>query len=346
LQRGRTHWILWLKRFDDNWGKWEKPIAIARCPWKGLQLEARVKGAPVYEVLKPELGFGLTILPEPSPGDIFLDFEGDPYVGEGGFEYLLGYVIVDGDGVHQYTGLLANVLDWHRRENKSVWWEYYRLSALPSEELLDERSAISGLLFLQSVGGTAKAPIHRYNFPIQETDLRGGEDLKSCGGAALGKLEEMSFDDRTVDIKKRGDTAGVHPEAIFAHQLIQTDVLANALFRIGEWVADRGISGDGEYQTARDLLLRLPPVLASGPMRQPEESALGAAVRIAPKLSGVLPIQGPPGSGKTFIGARMICELVDIRSSSAASCWATPSCFTKMAPTPRRWQWEHSPAKS
>src|SRR5262249_25846054 len=47
-----------------------------------LQIEARAKGVPVYDVLKTELGFGLTILPEPSAGDIFLDFEGDPYVGE------------------------------------------------------------------------------------------------------------------------------------------------------------------------------------------------------------------------------------------------------------------------
>ncbi len=31
---------------------------------------------------------------------------------------------------------------------------------------------------------------------------------------------------------------------------------------------------------------------------------------MAPKLRGVYPIQGPPGAGKTFIGARMICELV------------------------------------
>jgi uncharacterized protein len=124
-------------------------------------------------------------------------------------------------------------------------------------------------------------------------------------------LEEISFAHHTIDIKKRGDTAGEHPEAIFAHQLIQTDAQANALVRIGEWVADRGISGDGAYKTARDLLLRVSPALASDPMRRPEESALEAALRIAPKLSGVLPIQGPPGSGKTFIGARMICQLVD-----------------------------------
>jgi hypothetical protein len=28
--------ILWIKQYDDNEGKWEKPFAIARCPWKGL----------------------------------------------------------------------------------------------------------------------------------------------------------------------------------------------------------------------------------------------------------------------------------------------------------------------
>ena len=86
-------------------------------------------------------------------------------------------------------------------------------------------------------------------------DLRGGEDLRSCGGVALGKLEEVSFDDRTIDIKKRGDAAGEHPEAIFAHRLIETDVQANALVRIGEWVADRRIDLDGEYRAAQPLAL-------------------------------------------------------------------------------------------
>jgi hypothetical protein len=66
---------------------------------------------------------------------------------------------------------------------------------------------IAGVQFVASVGGTAKAPVHRYSFPAQETDLRGGEALKSCGGEALGKLDEISFEGRTVDIKKRGNTA-------------------------------------------------------------------------------------------------------------------------------------------
>jgi AAA domain len=175
---------------------------------------------------------------------------------------------------------------------------------------MDEPSAISGLTFLEAAGGTAKAPVHRYSFPLQETELRGGEDLRSCGGENLGKVEAISLDARTIDIKKRGDTASVHPAALYAHQVIKTDEQANALLRIGEWVADHGLSAAGEYQAARSLLLRTPPELGGAPMRFPGETALEAALRIAPKLSGILPIQGPPGTGKTYIGARMICELV------------------------------------
>jgi hypothetical protein len=36
LHRGRTHWILWSKSYDDNWGKWEEGQAIARCAVTGL----------------------------------------------------------------------------------------------------------------------------------------------------------------------------------------------------------------------------------------------------------------------------------------------------------------------
>src|SRR5262249_7469660 len=85
-----------------------------------LQVVARAKGTPIYEVLKPELGFGLHILPEPSLGDIFLDFEGDPYVGEGGFEYLLGYLAADEGREPQYTGLWAV----SREEEKSNFEQF------------------------------------------------------------------------------------------------------------------------------------------------------------------------------------------------------------------------------
>jgi hypothetical protein len=84
---------------------------------------------------------------------------------------------------------------------------------LSAEDLLHERAGLAELMFLEQAGGTAKAPIHRYR--LQDTDIRAGDDLRSIGGENFGKVVAISLDDRTIDIKKHGDTAGLHPEAVF-----------------------------------------------------------------------------------------------------------------------------------
>ena len=215
------------------------------------------------------------------------------------------------DKEQQARWILANVLDWHRREEKAVWWEYFRLADLSAGDLLDERAGLSGLAYVGAVGGTARAPIHRYSFPPQETEVRGGEDLRNLGGARLGKVEAIYFETSIVDIKKRQDTAGLHPEAVFAHSHVGGQVMADALVRIGEHVADHGLRGNGPYQAARDLLLGEPPHVGGEPLHREGETTVDSAVRLSAHLAGgILPIQGPPGAGKTFTGARMICELV------------------------------------
>ena len=207
--------------------------------------------------------------------------------------------------------LLAYTLDWHRREQKATWWELFRLSDLGANDLLDERAALSGLSFVGMNGGKPKTPIHRYNFPPQETEFRGGEDLRNIGGNKLGTVEGISIEERWIDIKKRGDSGDIHPEAVFAHKVIGADVIADALFQIGEYVAVHGMEGDRPYQAARDLLMRMPPRLGGQPIQKEGETTLDAALRIAPALAGgILPIQGPPGAGKTHTGAAMVCALV------------------------------------
>ena len=62
-------------------------------------VEARDSGRSANSSCCPvETGFGLALLPEPSDGDVFLDLEGDPFVGEHGLEYLFGYPFQDADG--------------------------------------------------------------------------------------------------------------------------------------------------------------------------------------------------------------------------------------------------------
>jgi len=206
--------------------------------------------------------------------------------------------------------LLANILDFHRREDKAVWWEHFRLADLSAEDLLEERSGLSGLVYLNTVGGTTKAPVHRYSFPAQDTDLRGDEDLRSLGGERFGKVEAISLENRTIDVKKRKDTASLHPEAVYAHMIVPTKVLAESLVRIGEYVAANGMIGDGDYQAARDLLMLAGPRVGGQALKGAQETTLEAAIRIAPHLGGgVFPVQGPPGAGKTHTGARMMVTL-------------------------------------
>jgi hypothetical protein len=42
----------------------------------------------------------------------------------------------------QAQWLLVHILDFHRREAKAPWWEFFRLRDLPEEELLDEKAAV------------------------------------------------------------------------------------------------------------------------------------------------------------------------------------------------------------
>lgn len=208
--------------------------------------------------------------------------------------------------------LLANLLEWHRREEKATWWEYFRLCDLSADELLDDRAGLSGLTFIETVGGTAKCPIDRYSFPIQEADIRAGKAIKAQGGESIGTVEDISREERAIDIKKTGAMASEHPAAVFVHEYVSSKPMQEALVRLATYVCENGMEGGDAYQAARDMLMRVAPRIADGsPPRLESEKPLEAGVRIAPLLSAaVLPIQGPPGTGKTHTGAHMICELV------------------------------------
>ena len=73
-----------------------------------LQLSGRTQGGPVHELLPITPDHGLARLPAPSPGDIFLDLEGDPFARDGGREYLFGLVVIAPGGSPTYQGHWAH----------------------------------------------------------------------------------------------------------------------------------------------------------------------------------------------------------------------------------------------
>ena len=211
----------------------------------------------------------------------------------------------------QATWMLAHMLEWHRREEKAPWWEYFRLRELTDDELLEERDGLSGMKFMKRVGGTVPCPIDRYQFPPQETQIRAGDKVETSAGE-FGTVEGIDNTARTIDIKKRKDTADLHPTSVFSHEVYRGAEQAESLYRIGNWVADHGIDEPGPYRAGRDLLLRRPPRLTSSiSPNEPSANIVEEARRVSLLLDcSILPIQGPPGSGKTYTAARMICALL------------------------------------
>ena len=230
---------------------------------------------------------------------------------------------LDRNEEQQARWLLAYLLDYHRREDKAVWWEYFRLRELTEEELLDEPQAIAGMTLEKRVGFKTNARTGKptgtvtdqYHFPVQEMEIDAG-DVKMKDGTALGKLIAVDRLKRTVDVQKGPKLAEHHPTSVFAHTYVSTAVQEDSIFGIAQRVVDDGILRLGEFspdKAARGLLAGVSPRLTSGPFEAKRgEGMLQYLDRAVLSLDRcVLPVQGPPGSGKTYAGAQMICALVE-----------------------------------
>jgi uncharacterized protein len=211
--------------------------------------------------------------------------------------------------------LLAQMLEWHRREEKSSWWEYFRMCDLSDDELLEDRKAMGGVVYDGEAGREKLSIIHRYRFPPQEHAIdqaRTVHDPRTQKSA--GQLVEIDERERYVHLKRAANSHLPHPTALIPSDIIGTQVLRDSLLRLGSWVADQGIDAPGPFRAARDLLLQRPPRLRATTLRLLAEGNQGP-VQIARRAAlaledSVLPIQGPPGSGKTYTAARMAVELV------------------------------------
>ena len=228
--------------------------------------------------------------------------------------------------------LLAQLLSWHRRENKSAYWEFFHRMGMDVAEITADRGALGPLEVVGKVGEfrpTPKSQVRhrwRYRFPAQDYDIGSRAELydprlRQEQPDAPWKTWQLktkvhAIDDArdTIDLDWTTDGDPRHPETIVPLSIVPDRDLRAALLRLGDWVADHGVDADGPWRAARDLLLARPPRCGQpdgAPLRIDGESDLEAAVRLASSLDeGTLAIQGPPGSGKTYTGARMIVRLV------------------------------------
>jgi predicted RecB family nuclease len=158
--------------------------------------------------------------------------------------------------------LLAQMLEWHRREEKSEWWEYYRLRELSDDELQEAKNAIGGLTYAGEAGRVKQSIIHSYRFPPQMNSIERARKIHDpATGRAAGTPERIDDLTGTIELKRGTRSDVPHPTALIPRNIVDSRVLRESLFRLASWVCDNGIDSPGPRRAARDLLLRHPPRL-------------------------------------------------------------------------------------
>ena len=208
--------------------------------------------------------------------------------------------------------LLAYLIDWHRREENADWWDFFRLVELPDEALLDERKAIAGLRFIadldavvhKTTGRPTGSVIRRFQYPPQEIEIGRSGNVVLESGEHYGTIEGHDRAARTIDLKSK---SACHPSTVFSKDVVNQEQPQKSVIRLAERLLQGSVSECG-----LDLLERRPPRLAHGTFtKQIGEAPADMAVRLVTNLrQTALAIQGPPGAGKTFTGARMVLALV------------------------------------
>src|SRR3954453_16298596 len=195
----------------------------------------------------------------------------------------------DRSSSQQATWLLAQLLGWHRREDKSMWWDFHRQMDLTPEQLVEEDDPIGMLEIVGPLDVEAKGKqVWRYRFPEQDYDVSRGDVYDPANKQArptdspfswkVGEVVAIGAAQRTVDLKRV--VSEPHPRAIVPLDWVRTADLQAALFDLGSWVADNGIQAGGPVRAGRDLLFRLPPRTGQWldqPLRELGETELAAA---------------------------------------------------------------------
>ena len=233
----------------------------------------------------------------------------------------------------QAQWLLAQLLAWHRRESKVAYWEFFRRLGLDEADLTTDKGALGPLEVVGRVGEPWRPTLRsklrqtwRYQFAPQDYDIGSrsrlydprlnrqhpGESWKSW--QVKGGLHAINDKLSTVELNWPPDVEPQHPEALVPLDTFNDMEQRAALLALGEWVAANGVDAEGPWRAGRDLLLRRAPRCGQGPgssLRIEGESGLAAACRLVVGLrDSTLAIQGPPGSGKTYTGARMVVRLL------------------------------------
>jgi uncharacterized protein len=211
--------------------------------------------------------------------------------------------------------LMANLLEFHRRDVKPQWWRYFHLTELSDAELLEEADAIAGISFVGTGALVKKSTLYAYRYPPQEHGFRDGdsvEDPHTGKGWTIHQIDDATGTFSIARGPSRLDEP--HPTSLIEPKpTYRKTTHAESLRELGRDVLAAG-DAEWSHSPALDLLLRRRPNVPGEQeeaLRSPDEESVEAGRRLALQVdSSYLPVQGPPGTGKTYTASRQVIDLV------------------------------------
>ncbi|MDR2838838.1 MAG: TM0106 family RecB-like putative nuclease [Azonexus sp.] len=214
-----------------------------------------------------------------------------------------------------FKELTFQLLSFHRRADKSLWWAIFARKGMSEDELRDDRECLAGL-----TPDPANPPRlvkrsmqYTWLFPEQESKLKTG-DSATITASAKG-VNELVVDEeaRRVSFKLGPSNTDPLPEplALGPGKPIDNKKLVDAVFRF----ADSLIDNTHQYPAIEAYLRRDIPRIrgrAAGANIVPADSAsIDDIIAAVSNLdNSYLFIQGPPGAGKTWTGSHVIVALM------------------------------------
>ena len=238
--------------------------------------------------------------------------------------------------------LVATAIEFHRRENKAFWWAHYDRLEQPLEEwentrdvyVIDavecesdwELSPRKTNYYRTLILHTTPAPGSKVSedssvYAIYAADTLGLGEAGTAGASKLSSVKVLEVIDastlriqenlRKIDLDEAGISAeafqGV-PFALTPGSPPNTNKLQAAIREVGERVLHAW--PEAAEISSIDILRRVTPRGGEPVAALAGKTADAIVATLLAQRNSYVAVQGPPGSGKTYTGSRVIAELV------------------------------------
>ena len=217
--------------------------------------------------------------------------------------------------------LLAHLLGYHRRDAKPEWWACFDRRDKSIDQLLDD---VESVAYVEAAGEPvpedrprSRSFVQTVTFPVQETKLRPESKVRDpFTDTPAGEVVAINAAAGWLKLL-RGPSLAARPvpRALVPDKPIDSAQQRRALARLADAMLEQAEKVGRRFAASRALLERTRPRirdLASGAHIQTLDLERQKAL-VRDLDSSYLFIQGPPGSGKTYTGARLIVSLLAAR---------------------------------